>query len=919
MPSQEPKAAPLPENASPEGVMVVDAAGCVLSWSEGAARLLGWSADELIGFPLAQVFPAESVAHVLAAMRDSPTAPGFGLATSFEAAARHRDGRLLELSAAVTPFRLRDEAYLTVILRSSGVVSRPGAGRAHSRDLVQSALDALSAHICVMDDAGIIRTVNESWRRFAAENGLGFPADGEGANYLAICERAGDPEAVAVAAGIRSVIRGERESYFQEYACPGPEGMRWFSVRVTAFAGPSPRWVVVAHLEITERRMAEDALRNVAEGVAGATGETFFRRLVQYLAETLDADVVLLAEVVHAEPHQARTRAVWEDGALAENFQFSPADGPCEQVGVGDAVVYPSGVRTLFPRAALLRELEAEGYLGTPLVDGGGTVVGILAALYRRPLARAELRAATLRAFAVRAAAELERERSERALRRSEARFQGVLAGSVFGVFFWNIQGDVTEANDVFLQLVGYTRADVRAGRVRWTAMTPSDWEPADDRALGELARYGHCTAYEKEFIRSDGKRVAVLLSAVLLEDSRTEGVAFALDITQQKLLEEQFRQSQKMEALGLLAGGVAHDFNNMLAVIGGYAEMLLGRPDLDEPLRTSLEQMHLASERAGTLTRQLLAFSRKHEVYLRPLDLNGVLRDVEKMLRRLIPERIHWSTELQPALGAVMADPGQIEQIIMNLAVNARDAMPAGGRLSVRTRDIPSAECGRWLPPGTPPQPFVLLEVSDTGCGMDRELLSRIWEPFFTTKEPGRGTGLGLPMVFGLVQQSGGVITVESEPGEGTTFRLFFPRTTAAGPGGAEASPALAAEPSAGTTILLVEDEPMVRGVARRVLEMKGFRVLEAESGEVALDVAAHADGPIHLVLTDVVMPGMSGYRLWERLRERGDGRVLFMSGYADDGTLPDSSLVSDLPLLEKPFGPKELLVAVRQALGEE
>jgi PAS domain S-box-containing protein len=384
-------------------------------------------------------------------------------------------------------------------------------------------------------------------------------------------------------------------------------------------------------------------------------------------------------------------------------------------------------------------------------------------------------------------------------------------------------------------------------------------------------------------------------------------------DVTRERRIEEQLRQSQKMEAVGRLAGGVAHDFNNLLTIISGRAELLLQRLGRDNPLSHELDLVLKTSHRAAALTRQLLAFSRKQVLSMQVLDVNAVVINIERMLRRLIGEDIELATALDPGLGRVKADPGQLEQVIMNLAVNARDAMPRGGHLRIETGNVDPA--GGGLPTGAAPGPHVLLSVSDDGCGMDRDTRARIFEPFFTTKDVNAGTGLGLATVYGIVKQSGGDIAVDSEPGQGTRFRIYLPRVE---------EPASSARPGAPgaarggrETILLVEDEPDVRSLAREFLESAGYSVLEATGGGEALSIAGEHAGPIDLVITDVVMPEIDGRKLIERLRGlRPDTKSLYMSGYTDDAILRYGVLTAEMALLQKPFTAEALIRKVRALL---
>jgi two-component system cell cycle sensor histidine kinase/response regulator CckA len=388
-------------------------------------------------------------------------------------------------------------------------------------------------------------------------------------------------------------------------------------------------------------------------------------------------------------------------------------------------------------------------------------------------------------------------------------------------------------------------------------------------------------------------------------------------DITERKRVEEQLRQSQKMEAVGKLAGGVAHDFNNLLTAIIGYSDLALARLREGDRLRKYVQEIKKAGERAASLTRQLLAFSRRQVLVSQVLDLNSVVSNLQKMLRRLIGEDIDLVTIAAPHLGCVRADPGQMEQVIINLAVNARDAMPQGGKLTIETGNVDLDESYTRSHIDVTPGRYAMLVVSDAGCGMDAETLSHMFEPFYTTKEEGKGTGLGLATVYGIVKQSGGHISVSSDPGKGTTFKIYLPRVEE----GIElVRPGPAAhKASRGTeTVLLVEDDVTARDVVREVLQSRGYTVLEATGSNEALEIGErHVSRPIHLMLADVVMPEMSGPRLADRLAcLYPKMKVLYMSGHTDAAVARHVKLSRDVPYLQKPFAAEVLARKVRELL---
>jgi CheY-like chemotaxis protein len=370
------------------------------------------------------------------------------------------------------------------------------------------------------------------------------------------------------------------------------------------------------------------------------------------------------------------------------------------------------------------------------------------------------------------------------------------------------------------------------------------------------------------------------------------------------------------MEAIGRLSGGVAHDFNNLLTVINGYGDLALEKAEGNSPLWNYLQEIRKAGQRAAALTQQLLAFSRKQLLQPVVLDLNAVMRDTELMLRRIIGEDVHLVTHLEASLGAIRADPGQIHQALMNLVINARDAMPGGGTLTVETRNVDLGEEFARLHRGMKPGRYILLSVADTGMGMDEETRAHIFEPFFTTKEHGKGTGLGLSMVFGIVKQSGGYIWVDSEPGKGSTFRIILPRLDSV-----PVPPAGASRPVAdrggNETILVVEDEEEVRRLACAALRRSGYTVIEAANGNEAITFSRSVAGRIHVLVTDVVMPGMTGREVAEVLSaERSDLKILFTSGYTDDVVVHRAATAMDAGFLQKPFAPSALSAKVREIL---
>jgi two-component system cell cycle sensor histidine kinase/response regulator CckA len=518
------------------------------------------------------------------------------------------------------------------------------------------------------------------------------------------------------------------------------------------------------------------------------------------------------------------------------------------------------------------------------------------------------------------------RKRAEAALRRSEARYRSLIQGATYGIYRASAGGRFLDVNPALARMLGYDsdvellEADLARDIFRDTA---------DYTQL--IEQHQHCEqldGVELDWKRKDGEILGVRLSgrAVRDEYGALQGYEVIVeDVTERRALEEQLRQSQKMDALGRLAGGVAHDFNNLLAVIYGYSDLLQATFGADGAPRFGVEgfrrtisytdEIRKACDRASSLTRQLLALSRKQVLQPQVVDLNAVVINIEKMLRRLIGEDIDLAILTQPDLGRVEVDPGQVDQVIINLAVNARDAMPEGGRLTIELANVEldGDYAQRYL--NARPGQYVMLAVSDTGCGMDRETQSRAFEPFFTTKAEGKGTGLGLATVFGIIKQSGGDIHLYSEPGRGTTFKIYLPRIDVAATAAEEG--AASDSPHGSETVLVVEDDEGVRKLVVRLLQMSGYRVLEAGQGDEALLVCARHQGPIDLLISDGVMPGMSGAELAARLTSMlPELKVLFMSGYTDGAVRRHGMLDPEMSFVQKPFKPGAMLRKVRDVL---
>jgi two-component system cell cycle sensor histidine kinase/response regulator CckA len=570
----------------------------------------------------------------------------------------------------------------------------------------------------------------------------------------------------------------------------------------------------------------------------------------------------------------------------------------------------------------LVRRGEAEligapslDWLGVPLKGSNGCIGALVVQSYSENVRFGERDRDILKFVSQQIATAIEHKRYAEALRRSEARYRSLILSAAYGIYRCTVGGRFLDVNPALIAMLGYGSVEevLKLDARRDVFFNSQEL----DRLTEDYRRTGTLNGVEVQWKCKDGHVIVVRLSGRPVsgvEQPAEELEIIAEDITDRRQLEEQFRQAQKMEAVGRLAGGVAHDFNNLLMVINGYTEVLLEELK-SGAMHQKVQSIQQAADRAATLTRQLLAFSRKQLLELKVVDVNTVISDMERLLRPLIGENIGLVTRLSPDAGRTRADAGQLEQVIMNLVVNAKDAMPEGGKITVQSSEVTVRQNfreHRFIQPGR----YVVLSVSDTGHGMDKETQSRIFEPFFTTKEKGKGTGLGLSTVYGIVKQSGGYVFPQSELGAGTTFYIYLPRVEESPE---EMAPAKAQENEKGgcETVLLVEDEESVRELVRETLAARGYKVLEAENGESGLRVAeVHGDG-IDILITDVVMPGMGGRELAKRLLQiRPNLGVLYLSGYTEDTILHQGVLGPGTAFLQKPFTLQNLARKVREVL---
>ncbi|MCK6624344.1 MAG: response regulator [Anaerolineae bacterium] len=803
--------------------------------------------------------------------------------------------------------------------------------RQRSEAFTRAILGSLKAHIAVLNQAGTIMAVNQAWEQFAAENGdPTHHQTGVGTNYLEVCRRVVGEEAAmtqAVVAGIQAVSANLQEQFSLEYPCHSPSEQRWFMMRVTPLRDGRGS-VVVAHEEITGRVQAEQETRRrnreltllnqiIAASAGGMEPESMLETACRELALFFEAPQAI-ALLLDEEKTEAVAVAEWLPQGWPSDLsrRFAVKDDPAltyllshaGPLAADDAQRDPRLVR----HQALLQQHRVGSLLALPLMVDGKVMGGLNLSDYQpRHFSPAEINLAW--SVADQVAGALARSR----LTQLHHRLNAAIEQAAEVVVITEVDGKIIYVNPAFEKVSGYSRAEVIGQYPR--LLKSGKQNAAFYQELWATLRAGRI--WQGRFVnkKKDGALYTEEATISPIKDEAGQLINFVAvkrDITRELQLEQQYHQAQKMEAIGRLTGGIAHDFNNLLTAINGFAELLQVRYSLDDSRKEMVDMILRSGQRAAALIRQLLVFSHQQVINPEVLNLNGIITELNKMLGRIIGEDIRMELHLASDLWSIKADPTQIEQVIVNLAVNARDAMPHGGQLTIETANVILDGDYTATHLNAQPGEYVLLAVSDTGTGMSEAVKAHIFEPFFTTKGAGQGTGLGLATVYGIVEQSGGAIWVYSEERQGTTFKIYLPR---AGEAAAQKdrSEADREAPTGHETILVVEDGEAVRALAQETLETQGYTVLVAADGEEALQVAAAYPGPIQLLLTDLIMPYLNGRLLAEELSQvYPDLKILFMSGYTDN-TLDRTGLNQDkVNFLQKPFSPIILAQRVRQIL---
>lgn len=871
--------------SSPLAIVSVDTQRRVTMWNPAADRLFGWTEKEVLGtvLPIVPKDRHPEFRDILAHALEGKSM------TICETQRKRKDGALVDVSITSAPLNDSRGGILGAMAVFSDITERKQTeSTLRQSEMKFRALTETTAAAIFIYQGTKMRYVNR-----AAEQMVGYSREEFlRMDYWEIIHP-DFQELVRQQGSARQ--RGENISPRYEVKLKTKTGQeRWvdFTAGVIEFEGKPA--VLGTAIDITERKQMEERYRsifeNAAEGIFVTTPE----------GQMLTANPALARMLGYASPEELLRSAI----------------------DIGKQLYVDSG-----RREDLLRELhskkEARGF-DCELYRKDGRKIWISANV--RAVQNEQGHIIRLEGVAQDIT---ERKQAEEALRKNEALLRKTQQIARLGGWELDLSNlDDIEKNDLCwteetFRIFGYAPGEVEVtNELFFEHVHPEDRPKVDEAVSRALAEKTSYSIEHRILLRDKTERIVHERGDILFEEKTGRPLRMygtVQDITEKKRLESQLHQVQKMEAVGQLAGGIAHDFNNLLTAIDGYSGLVLERVAPENPLRSDLEEIKKATGRAAALTRQLLAFSRRQIMQPAIVNLNDLAANMEKMLRRLIGENIELATHCAPDLAPVKADPNQLEQVIMNLAVNARDAMPDGGRLLIETAntELDAAFVKKNL--GSRAGSYVLLSVSDTGSGMDAETQKHIFEPFFTTKEKGQGTGLGLSTVYGIVKQSGGYISVYSEPGQGSCFKVYLPRTE--GEVQPTAVTAAGSEPVNGNEIILiVEDEDAVRSLAAKILRAKGYSVLEAEDGNKALNILARWEGPLHLLLSDVVMPRMGGVELARQLQAaRPELKVLLMSGYSDHSVFHEGELAAGTAFLQKPFTQSGLAQKVREILDRE
>ena len=638
--------------------------------------------------------------------------------------------------------------------------------------------------------------------------------------------------------------------------------------------------------------------------------------LVQHLVKTLGVDYAFVGKLIGNDNNRVRTVAVCIRGEISENFEYDLADTPCQNIIESSPCYYQSDIQQLFPKDKMLTDMGAESYIGAPLFDFNDHVMGLMAILHTKSLTNINIVKSVFQIFATRAAAEMERTQIEE----KHSLLSAAVEQSTECVVITDIDGIIVYVNPAFERNTGYSAAQAigKKPNILKSEKHSSEYYSKLWFALKSRGSWSGILINK----RKDGTLFEEETNISTVSDSKGRPayyVAVKRDVTNERRLEEQLRHAQKMEAIGELTGGIAHDFNNFLTAILGFSSLLQMKLENDKDAQSNsyLQNIISAADKAANMTNSLLSFSRKRIINIRPALLNDIISGIEKLLQRVITENVELKTALTDKGTIIMADTGQIEQVLLNLVANARDAMSKGGTVFIKTEIMHLDEAFVGTYGYGKSGAYVLLSVSDTGIGMDETTKERIFEPFFTTKEAGKGTGLGLSIVYGIIRQHNGYIEVNSESGKGTTFNIYLPIIEST----IEPYEAITkAAPKGGTeTILLAEDELEVRRLVKNVLEEFGYKVREAVDGADAVDRFMENKDKINLIMLDVIMPKKNGREAYNKIKNiKSDVKTIFISGYTEDIIKREDIFEMGLNFISKPVSPSDLLKKIREVIDK-
>ena len=920
-------------HASDDAIYTTALDGTITSWNRGAELLYGYSEAEVLGRPVQMLAPADRL-HEVQSNLDA-IAQG-RLLPPYETVRRRKNGAPVEVSLSLSAIAgdFGEIIGISTIARDISKSKRSEKALRESERLFRSAFYHTNVAMVLTDLKHRFLRANDAFAQmfgYSAEEVLKL-------SMPDITHPADLPQSLALR---EKLLAGEVPFFDMEKRYRRKDGsLVWglTNVSLVRDENDQPMLYVGQVQNITERKRSAEAIVQYNERlkilheidkalIAGEEPEAIAKTVLP-----LVRDLLGVTRVVVNLFDMGTGQVEWLAATGRRRVRVGPGVRYSLQF-MGDINALRRGEHQLvdvddLPEGPETRALLASGvrsYVVIPMLPGGELVGALSFGGGEWPVSAERLSIA--REITAQFAIALTQKRLRRRLKKQTEELSAqnemlttLIDASPLAIFAVDALGRIKIWNQAAEQMFGWRAAEVLGRSL--PPIVPAE-KQAEFDTLTAAEKAGQSTAGLETFrLRRDGTRVEVILSAAPLRDAEGRiigGLRIFADMTARRKLEEQLRHAQKMEAVGQLAGGVAHDFNNLLTIICGYSEVMLANPSTDSSLKDLIKEIRKAGDRAASLTRQLLAFSRKQVVEYKAVDLNSIINDIEKMLRRLIGEDISLATALDPTISQVKADAGQLEQIIMNLAVNARDAMLKGGKLTIETSNVELDRRYAAAHPEVNPGRYVLLAVSDTGCGMSEEVKSRIFEPFFTTKEVGRGTGLGLATVYGIVKQSGGHIWLYSEVGQGTTFKVYLPALEEKIPLSKSFS-TMSPSKKGVETILVVEDEDAVRSLTVHSLSMLGYRVLEANCGAEAIRILKNHVDPVQLVVTDVVMPDMGGRKLADEItRYRPGIRVLFVSGYTNDAVVRHGVLAGEMAFLQKPFTPSVLAAKVREVLEHQ